>query len=43
VNEPIQEVEDEKEEIEDKKLISECIKKRRRASMHIDRQFPQKR
>ena len=37
VNEPIQEVEDEKEEIADQKLISESIQKRRKASKHIDR------
>lgn len=36
VNEPIQEVEDEKEEIADQKLIS-SIQKRRKASKHIDR------
>jgi hypothetical protein len=36
VNEPIQEVEDEKEEL-DQKLISESIQKRRKASKHIDR------
>ena len=35
VNEPIQEVED--EEITDKRLISESIKKRRKASQHIER------
>ena len=36
VNEPIQEVEDEKEEL-DQKLISDSIQKRRKASKHIDR------
>jgi hypothetical protein len=43
VNEPIQEVEDEKEEL-DQKLI-QSIQKRRKASKHIDRDmyFPQKR
>lgn len=35
VNEPIEEVED--EEITDKKLISESIQKRRKASQHFDR------
>lgn len=50
VNEPIEEVEDEKEELADQgknKLISESIQKRRMASRHIDRdlykQFPKKR
>jgi hypothetical protein len=45
INEPIQEVEDEKEEIMDQRLISQSIQKRKKASKHIDRdiynQFPQ--
>jgi DNA-binding transcriptional regulator LsrR (DeoR family) len=36
LNEPIIEEEEEKEELNSKRIISETIKKRRKASMHIE-------